>query len=111
MAGLCPINNNLHYHGGLCIKEQCEWWVKGTERVETVYEHTKDIFCIETCSHSSTDTCCKDHCSPKTVKGPGIDGGCCALKALAVEAHDIQVELREIKHDIACLLYAIARKP
>lgn len=107
---LCPINNNLYYHGGVCIREKCEWWVTGTERVDTVFEHRKDYFCERNCGNHSSDKCCKDACSSKVIKGPGIEGGCCALKALAIEVHDLNVELKDIKHDFACLLTGLSKK-
>ena len=90
MSGkLCPINSNLHYHGGLCIREQCEWWVTGTERSDLV----RDTY--------------SEECSDRSEQLQGPYGGACAIKALAVEAHDIDVRLRHLDHDITCITKAI----
>lgn len=90
MSGkLCPINSNLHYHGGLCIQEQCEWWVTGTERTDVV----RDTY-GEECSERA-----------EVLRGPY--GGACAIKSLAVEAHDIDVRLRHLDHDLSCIVKAV----
>ena len=109
MPLLCPINGALAAeHGGYCVEEKCAWWVTGKERIDTVYEHQDDCFCGRACHDNDTShDCCKDHCQNKTVEGPGIKGGSCALKALAVETHDLNIELIKTRHEFACLFHGM----
>ena len=84
---ICPINAGLADHGGLCIREQCEWWVKGDERTDMV----RDPY-GEDCSPHSEE-----------LKGPYGEGGACAIKAIAVETHDVDVRLRHLDRDLTCI--------